>query len=162
MDSAFLDVDRHGVLRIPGLLWCAFALLARHWLLILALVVSARREGSVVLLLGESGVPWLLLAMEAPIVVLAFAGFYRSPTASAWARQAWRHGREIVALTALFNIAWTTKLLSQSDYWTPWPELLLASCCLLDSAIATSMYKTPYFKQLFREFPERPPKGQTT
>ncbi|WP_428421256.1 DUF2919 family protein [Methylibium sp.] len=154
-DAAF-QIDHHGVLRIPSLLWVALALLARHWVLLLLIVVSARREGSSVLLLGDGGVPWVALGMEVPVVLLAFAAFYRQPTAGAWARLLWRRGREIVAVTAALNVGWTVDLLLKSDYWLPWPELFLISCGVLDVAIALSMYTTPYYRQLFNEFPARP------
>ena len=39
-DSAYLDVDRHGVLRVPGTLWLGFSVLARYWLLVLAVTVG--------------------------------------------------------------------------------------------------------------------------
>lgn len=154
-DVAFA-VDRHGTLRIPGLLWVALALLARHWVLLVVIAASARREGSSVLLLGDGGIPWLALSMEIPIVLLALAAFYRQPTAGTLARMVWRRGREIVALTATANIGWTLNLLLKSDYWLPWPELFLMSCGVLDAAIALSMYTTPYYRLLFSEFPDRP------
>lgn len=150
------QIDRHGVLRVPGLLWVALALLARHWVLLVLIVVSARREGSSVLLLGDGGVPWVALSMEIPIVLLALAAFYRQPSAGTPARMLWRRGREIVALTAALNIAWTVNLLLKSDYWLPWPELFLISCAVLDAAIALSLCTTPYYRQLFSEFPARP------
>ncbi len=154
--EAALDLDRHGVLRIPALLWIALALMARHWVLLLIVGVSARRDSSSVLLLGDGGIPWVALAMEVPAVLLAFVAFNRKPDGGAWARLLWRRGPEIIALTALLNVAWTANLLIKSDYWTPWPELFLASCSLIDVAIALSMYTTPYYRQLFDEFPARP------
>lgn len=154
-DVAFA-VDRHGVLRIPGILWVAWALLARHWVLLVVIAVSARREASSVLLLGDGGIPWLALSMEVPIILLALAAFYRQPTAGTLARSVWRRGRGIVALTATANIGWTLNLLLKSDYWLPWPELFLMSCGVLDAAIALSMYTTPYYRLLFSEFPDRP------
>ncbi len=154
-DAAF-ELDRHGVLRVPPLFWVALALLARHWVLLVVIGASARREGSSVLLLGDGGIPWVALAMETPAVLLAFAAFNRKPDGGAWARILWKRGREIVALTALVNVGWTANLLIKSDYWTPWPELFLASCSLIDVAIALSMYTTPYYRQLFDEFPARP------
>lgn len=155
-DAAF-EVDRHGVLRVPPLLWVALALLARHWVLLVIIGASARREGSSVLLLGDGGIPWIALGMEIPVVLLALAAFNRQPGAGVWARLLWKRGREIVALTAMLNTAWTANLLLKSAYWTPWPELFLASCALIDVAIALSMYTTPYYRQLFDEFPARPP-----
>lgn len=154
-DSAFLDVDRHGVLRIPATLWVGFAVLARQWILILVVLVSAKRSKESVLLLGDGGMPWEWLAMQAPIVILAFAAFYRIPTAGAWARVIWRFGRPIVVLTAALNLGWTAWLLYGADTWSRWPELFLVSCVLIDLAIALSVVRDPYHRQLFSEFPAR-------
>jgi hypothetical protein len=152
-DSAYLDVDRHGVLRVPGPLWLGFAVLARYWILVLVVTVSARRSPEAVLLLGEGGYPWAWLAVQLPIVLLMFAAFQRVPTAGAWARIIWRQGRTIVTLTALLNLVWTARLLWQSDSWALWPELFLASCVLIDAAIALAVLRDRFFAQLFSEFP---------
>jgi len=154
-DSAYLDVDRHGVLRVPGPLWLGFAVLARYWILLLVVTVSARRSPEAALLLGEGGFPWGWLAVQSPIVLLMFAGFQRVPTAGAWARVIWRRGPAIVALTALLNLGWTGRLLWESDSWSLWPELFLGSCVLIDLAIALAVLRDRFFAQLFSEFPAR-------
>lgn len=152
-DERFLDVNQHGVLRIPGPVWLGFAFLARHWLVFVAVAVSARRDSSAVLLLGHGGIPWLQLLLELPIVLLAFAGFSRHPGGGSWVRFLWRHGRELVLLQAAVNVARMIWLLANSSYWLPWPELFLASCALIDLAIVVAMYQGTYFRQLFLEFP---------
>lgn len=154
-DSAFLDVDRHGVLRVPTTLWVGFAVLARQWILVLIVLVSAKRTKESVLLLGDGGVPWQWLLMQAPIVVLALAAGFRTPSAGAWARVVWRSGRSIVVLTAGLNLGWTVWLLYLADTWSRWPELFLASCVLIDLAIALVVVRDPFHRQLFREFPAR-------
>ena len=160
VDESFLNVNRHGVLRVPAMLWIGFAVLARHWVLVLIVAASARRDPSVVTVLGEDGLPWTMLALQVPVVLVALAGARRRPEAGAVLRWLWRRGREIVALTALLNVSWTAHLLLESDYWLPWPELFLGSCALIDLAVALSLYSTPYLKQLFREFPERPSEAE--
>jgi hypothetical protein len=155
-DAAF-HVNRHGVLSIPGLLWLALALLARQWVLLMMVAVSViRRSSDSTLLLGDGGAPWGALAAQVPVLLLMLAAVNRDPKAGAWARLLWRRGPEIIALTALLNLAWTANLLLESSYWTPWPELFLACCCVLDLAITLAMYQTPYYRQMFREFPARP------
>lgn len=160
-DAAF-QIDRYGVLRIPAMLWLALALLARHWVLMLAVTVLARRDKSAwgLLLADGGGLPWAMLLLESPVLLLVAAAFNRRPEGGAWARIIWRRGREIIALAAVLNLGWTIKLLLASSYWTLWPELFLASCCLLDMAIALAMYTTPYYRELFEEFPQRPSAGQ--
>ena len=56
-DSAFLDVDRHGVLRVPGILWLGFAVMARYWILVVIVTASARRSQQSVLLLATMARP---------------------------------------------------------------------------------------------------------
>jgi hypothetical protein len=152
-DLAF-HVNRYGVLSVPMTLWLAFALLARQWLLLVAVAVSQfRGQTDTSLVLGDGGVPWFALAVQVPVLLLMLAAANRLPTAGRWARLLWRRGREIVALTAALNLVWTAKLLLASDYWTPWPELFLACCSLLDLAIVLAVYTTPYHRQMFAEFP---------
>ena len=155
-EEAF-HVNQHGVLAIPGLMWAAFVLLARQWVLLVMVGVSTfRGQTDISLLLGEGGVPWGALAAQAPVLLLANVAAQRFPTAGAWARWVWRWGREIVALAALLNLAWTILFLWSSDYWMPWPELFLACCSLLDLAIVLALFTGPYYRQLFNEFPSAP------
>lgn len=154
-DLAF-HVNRHGVLAVPVSLWFAFALLARQWLLLLAVAVSQLRgQVDTSLLLGDGGVPWFALAAQLPMLLLMLAAASRLPSTGAWARLLWRRGREIVALTAALNLGWTARLLLASVYWNAWPELFLACCSLLDLAIVLAVYTTPYHRQMFAEFPAR-------
>jgi hypothetical protein len=155
-DSAFLDVNSHGVLRVPGPLWLGFAVMARYWILMLVVTVSARRSRESVLLLGDGGIPWIWLAMQLPIVLLMVAAAQRTPTGGRWARALWHNGRLIVTLTALLNLGWTAHLLWLSDDWALWPELLLASFCLIDLAITLAVWRDKFFAQLFSEFPAPP------
>jgi hypothetical protein len=158
MDSRFLDVNAHGVLRIPGPLWLAFALLARYWVLLVFVAVSARRDPAAVVLLG-GGINWWLMGLELPAVALAFVAGRRAPDAGDVVRFLWRHGRALMVFAAAINLMWTGMILWQSDYWTLWPELFLASCCVLDLAIVLSACTTPLLKQLFLEFPSKPVEG---
>lgn len=161
-DSAFLDTDRYGTLRIPSVLWLGFAFLARHWILVLVVLVSVKRSRDSLLLFGEGGSPWQWLLMQMPVVALAFAGFRRTPTGGAWSRAIWKNGRAIVALTATLNLGWTAWLLYRAETWSRWPELYLASCVLIDLAIALSVIRDPFHQQLFIEFPARAPDIENT
>jgi hypothetical protein len=152
-DSAFLEVDRYGVLRVPLAMWLGLAVLARHWVLLLVVGASARRDQRSVLLLGDDGIPWLALALEVPALVLMFLAFRRTPTASAPTRRLWRYGAWFAGATAVLNTAWTAHLLATSERWRAWPELALGSVLLLDFAIVAAFAWSPYYRQLFAEFP---------
>jgi len=150
------DVDKHGVQRIPGMFWVALCVLARYWVLAIVVLVSARRNSEIVALLGNANTLWTILAIELPAVLLAVVAVRREPGAHRLTRWLWRQGPHLVALTAVANMALTAYLLMQSDYWLLWPELFLASVCLLDAAIALAMYTTPQYQSLFKEFPPPP------
>jgi hypothetical protein len=152
-DSAFLDVDRYGVLRVPLAMWLGLVVLARHWILLIIVGASARRDRRSVLLLGEDGIPWLALAMEVPALVLMVLALRRTPTASTLTRKLWRFGPWFAAATALANTVWTAHLLATSDRWRAWPELAMGSVLLLDFAIVAAFAFNPYYRQLFAEFP---------
>jgi len=157
MEAWQLDLDRHGVLRVPTPLWIGFALLARHWLLVL---VSARASKSTVQLIGDFDQLWPMLIVQAPVLALALAGARRTPEGGGLMRSVWGLGRYIITLTALLNIAWTAHLLWQSDYWNLWPELFLGSCALIDLALVLHAWQSPAMAQLFREFPSAAPQAQ--
>jgi Protein of unknown function (DUF2919) len=159
-DSAFLDVDRYGVLRVPLGMWLGLIVLARHWVLLIVVGASARRESRSVLLLGDDGVPWLAMVMEVPALVLMLLAFRRTPEALSLTRRLWRLGPWFAAATAALNAAWTVQLLLQNSHWRPWPELALASMLLLDFAIVAAFFTAPYYRQLFSEFPEPPAPDQ--
>lgn len=152
VDDRLFNVDRHGSLRVPGAMWIAFAFLARHLILVAIVFAMAKRSPDAVRLLGQ-GFAWLVLPLEIPVTALMLAGANRSPQSGRWLRIIWHRGRTIVLATVAVHLVWVGWVLSASDVWRTWPELFLASCSLLDFAIAYSVLKDDYYKQLFADFP---------
>ena len=146
--------DRHGVLVVPAVFWLSLVVLARYWVMFLLLGVSARRDG------GQSaaalaGVPvsWLALAGQALVLLVALAALRRSPTAGRAVRMVWRFAPWLLLIAALCNAAILVPLIGRPQAWSPWPDLFLASCSLLDAAVVAAVFRAPYYCQLFREFP---------
>lgn len=160
MDDRLLDLDRHGVLRPPLWLAVACAFLLRHWLLMLFVAASARRAPETVgWAYGQFS--WLMLAIEAPALLLVLAWTRRVPAAGAAMRRLWRHGRELLGLTAALNLAWACWFLAGQAVWSPWPERFVALLAMADAAIIAAAWRSPVLRQLFQEFPEAPsPKGR--
>lgn len=149
-------MDRHGSLRVPGVLWIAFVFLARHLILVAIVFAMAKRSPEIVRLLGQ-GFSWFMLPLELPVAALMLAGANRSPQAGRWVRAFWANGRAIVYGTVAVHLAWAGWALSNSDAWRPWPELFLASCTLIDLAVAYALRKDDYYRQLFADFPAHSP-----
>lgn len=153
LDERFLDVNRYGVLRVPLALWLGIAFVGRYWLLLVIVMSSVRRSPETVQLLGH-GVSWLMLLLELPVLLLAYAGLSRVPTGGVVPRLIWSKGRLILGSTAILNLAWLAWFLWSSDTWQRWPHLFLASCGLLDFAITYGIYQSAYLRQIFLEFPK--------
>lgn len=158
MDERYLNVNRFGVLSIPGPLWLAMAFLGRHWVLLIITLASRRSPDAIQL--ASSSLSAAVLLLEAPVLALAYAGFSRHPSAGAILRFIWRHGRVILATTAAVNLGLLGWFLWHADVWRR-PELFLASCGLLDVAIVYGIYKSAYIKQVFMEFPAPVASGET-
>lgn len=159
MDDRFLDLDRHGVLRPPLVLWFIGAFLLRHWLLMLFIAASARASPAT---LGwfDAASTAVMLTIELPMALLAFAWSRRLPDAGAAVRWLWRQGRWLIGLTAALNLGWAVWYLAGQSVWNPWPERAVALAALADAAIIVGTWRSPVLRQLFLEFPPRPsPKG---
>ena len=152
LDERLLNVDRHGCLRIPGALWLALAFLARHVLLAAVIFATAKRSPDVVRLLGDD-FNWFMLVFELPAVALMVAAANRTTDAPQLVRWIWHRGRGIVVGLALLHLLLAIWLLATSDVWNTWPELFVASCALIDLAIAHGVRRDDFFRQLFAEFP---------
>jgi hypothetical protein len=137
-------------------MWIAFTFLARHLILVAIVFAMAKRSPEIVRLLGQ-GFAWLVLPLEIPVILLMLAGANRSPQAGRWLRALWARGRAIVLGTVALHLVWALWALSISDVWRPWPELFLASCTLIDLAIAYAVFKDDYYRQLFADFPAHSP-----
>ncbi len=151
MDERFLNVNRFGVLSVPGPLWLAMAFLGRHWILLIITLASRRSPEAIQL--ASTSLSALVLLLELPVLILAYAGFSRHPSAGKVLRFIWHKGRVILGATAVINLGLLAWFLWHADVWRR-PELFLASCGLLDVAIVYGIYKSPFIKQVFMEFPK--------
>lgn len=152
IDDRSLDVNEHGVLRIPAELWLSILFLCRHWVLALVVTVSSGQSRDTIRLLGESFNWWVLLA-ELPALLFMALCFLRQPSAGSWVRHLWRHANKLGLLTIVLHLTYVAWFLSESSYWLPWPELFLVSCSLIDLAIGLSLSRSGHIQQVLKEFP---------
>ena len=149
-------VNRHGVLAVPVIFWFALAFLARYWLLLFFVGLASRRDGGASQqLLSGGGVSWSMLLGQSLVFLVLACAWQRHPNGSAWARWTWPRVPVIVALVAALNAWWIWPVLSQPDNWQWGADLLLASCSLIDTAIVLALYRSPYYRHMFAEFPSR-------
>lgn len=156
-DERFLNVDRYGCLRTPLPLWLGLVFMARHWSLLIVTLASVRRAPESVALAYE-GLSWVTLVMEVPVLLLIVGALFRRPESGQFWRTLWRHGLKILWLTLMANAVYLATHLLRTPYWGK-GELAMASCLLLDMAIAFGSMKSPYIRQVFLEFPASTPSG---
>jgi len=162
MADLFDKINEYGVLKIPKSLWVVIAFQARHWFLVAAAVVGMRRSPDTAGLLGSEGVPFLQLALEFPVMLVAFAAVNRDPNGGGFVRWIWRYGREIITLSAALNIAWIGWYFAGLPRWRPMPDNLILLGGVVDLLIVVAVWKSAEYKQLFAEFPEpKTPPSQT-
>jgi hypothetical protein len=152
IDERLLDVNAHGVLRIPAEIWLALVFLARHWVLTLVVTVIARRSKEAYILFGAD-FSWVVLAIEVPALLMVALCLRRLPEAGALVRRLWPLARHLGAATAVMHLVYVAWYLWNSSYWLPWPELFLASCALIDFVIIVSLYRSSHLQRVFAEFP---------
>lgn len=161
MDESFLNVDRYGTLKPPTAWWFMMAVLLRQWLLLVVVLVLVRRSPESVEW-AYSVFSWQALVIELPVLLLAIASTRRQPQSGLFFRTIWKNGQLIVAASVALSAAWAGWYLAQETYWAPWPERAMAALVLLELTIALTVWRSPYFKQLFQEFPTVNPTSMDT
>jgi len=154
MKDLFDRINQYGVLKVPLSFWLIVAFQARHWFLVAAAVIGMRRSPDTARLLGGEGVPFIQLALELPVMLVAFAALNRDPFGGAFVRRIWRYGREIISVAAVLNLAWVAWYFTGIPRWRPNPDNLVLLSGVFDLLIIAAVWKSPYFKQMFAEFPE--------
>lgn len=154
MKDLFDRINQYGVLKVPLSFWLIVAFQARHWFLVAAAVIGMRRSPDTARLLGGEGVPFIQLALELPVMLVAFAALNRDPFGGAFVRRIWRYGREIVSVAAALNLAWVAWYFTGIPRWRPNPDNLVLLSGVIDLLIIVAVWKSAYFKQMFAEFPE--------
>ncbi|MEJ2175441.1 MAG: DUF2919 family protein [bacterium] len=154
MKDLFDRINQYGVLKVPLSFWLIVAFQARHWFLVAAAVIGMRRSPDTARLLGGEGVPFIQLALELPVMLVAFAALNRDPFGGAFVRRIWRYGREIVTVAAVLNLAWVAWYFTGIPRWRPNPDNLVLLSGVIDLLIIAAVWKSAYFRQMFAEFPE--------
>jgi hypothetical protein len=154
IDERLLDVDDHGAIRVPGLLWLAWAFLLRHWLVAVGIAFSGPGSPETARLWADFS--WTSAALHTPVLLLVVAAWCRQPEAGRWWRAVWSQGRALMTLAIAAHLMWTGWLLWDADTWERWPHLWWASSALLDVAIAVAVWRDRFFAALFADFPNAP------
>jgi hypothetical protein len=150
-----LNVNVHGVLKPPVLLWLIMLIETWHfWAFLLG-----GFSGQTWLIPEETG--WMNFVIEAPALLVMISLGARVPGAFALFRFIWRHGREFLAIAASGNLALILYTGFQDGYWrvdVEWPTLLVV---VLHIWVLLRLWFSPIISKVFSEFPA-PPKSKNS
>jgi hypothetical protein len=90
----------------------------------------------------------------APAVLVFYALLARAPTAPAFVRWAWRHGRSLMSLSALFYIAAAAAELGPDPRrWLGSSSMVAKAITLAELGIVAYLFASPRVRQAFLDFP---------
>lgn len=154
MTDLLSKINRYGSLSIPLWFWLVIGFQARHWLLFLGTGASMRRSPETARILAGEGLPYLQLALEIPVLLLAYAALNRDPGAGALVRRLWRHGREIITLSGALHLGWIAWYFAGVVRWSPMPDNLFLLGAVADAGIIALVWRSELLKELFADFPK--------
>ena len=142
-----LNVNAHGVLKPPLVLWLIILIETWHYWSSMLAVVS----GQSWLLLDGSG--WFNFAVEAPSLLLLIAMGARAPDAYKIFRSIWHRGRLLLTVAALGNLSSAAAGAIADPSWrldSDWPTLMV---CFLHIWATFRIWMSPIIESVFLEFP---------
>ncbi|MDY0013027.1 MAG: DUF2919 family protein [Rhodocyclaceae bacterium] len=157
MHDPFSDINKHGVIAIPALLWAIILFEARGWILAFFGFVSAvigSREASG-LISGDSWQPILIAELLALLVL--WAALRRTPDGGELPRWLWRHGQAFICLAAASHVAWALLRHAQAAAWMAWHDDQRLLLSIADALIALGIWLSAHARAVFQEFPPPPP-----
>ena len=162
--SKLSELDKYGpesyddylCLRPPRLLIASLIFLCRGFV-VFVLVAASREVPAMLDDLGgvdAIGVGGSLATGPAALVLYAVGA--RVPSARAFVRWVWKHGRALVSLSALTYIAlFLARLGSSPRGWTDGASSAATAMVLVELTIVAYVALSPRVRQTFRDFPSR-------
>jgi hypothetical protein len=149
--------DDYFCLKPPFVLTAAIIYLCRSFLLFgLVLATSARGQATgMEALLPAGDHPTSLAITALPALMVLFALFRRSPKAGVLARWAWKHGRVLLAASAVLEIAASVLMLGELPSAADFGSLRLAFL-ILDVYILVYVLASKRVRDSFSDFPPSP------
>jgi hypothetical protein len=149
--------DDHFCLKPPVVLIAAILYLCRSFLMIAFVLAGSVKGGATdnatALLSGGGSVPMTLGVTAFPAVMVLFALFRRAPAAGAFIRWIWAHGRSLLALSAVMEIAAAVLFLYTASDVTHDFSALRFAMLIADVYIAVYVLVSKRVKDTFSDFP---------
>lgn len=143
-----LNINIHGVLKPPPLLWVIMLFETRHWWLSVFIAFSGQTW------LFAENYTTLIMVAEIPALLVLLALSRRHPGSHNIFKWLWHHGRELLSLTAFISAGIILWEWIQLDYWSAENEFRSIITLGLHFWVLIRLWSTDLMKMLFTEFPE--------
>jgi hypothetical protein len=149
--------DDHFCLKPPVVLIAAILYLCRSFLMVVFVLAGSMKGGATgdtsALLSGGDAVPMTFGVTAVPAILVLFALFRRAPAAGALIRWVWAHGRVLLAVSAVLEIAAGVLFLYTASDTAQDSGTLRVAMLIVDVYIAVYVLISKRVRDTFSDFP---------
>ncbi|MCK4951000.1 MAG: DUF2919 family protein [Gammaproteobacteria bacterium] len=154
----FNAYDKNLCLKLNPGLWLVIIFLLRPYIIAIFSLVNMSDRMSLIRMVGPGTGMTISTIMAFPAIMVIYAWIKRTPDASARVRWIWRHGRELLAASALLTIIYILAI--QLFFKTIKLNLIGVLPIVICPVILYYLYKSQHVRDIFSDFPEN--KSQKT
>lgn len=152
-DERLYDVDQYGCIRPGATFWLSACVLTRFWIFLAFMLVSGQwTVGMDELFAGA--VPTVAWVGELPAVVLVLVAARRVPEAGRLLRGLWHKGPYLIFMTVVAHGVWLAQFYLANETDSPRMLAIMIAFVILDAGVLVSAFMSPFFRTLFKEFPQ--------
>jgi Protein of unknown function (DUF2919) len=145
--------DKYLCLKINDTLWVILLFLLRPYVVtVISLANRTDRTGIINMIYSDKMALWWGILAGVPAFLVIYAWIKRKPGASPFVRKLWHRGRELLLVSALFNMAivfvplWMGVVLRVSK--AGWIQLALSL------GVVVMLYSSSYIRDCFADYPK--------
>lgn len=146
------NYDKYICLKINDTLWIILLFLLRPYLVTLVSILNRKDKTAIInMVYADKMALWWGLVVGIPAALVIYASVRRKPGASAFSRALWHRGRELLAASAILNVAvvfvpvWTGAVYKVSI--AGWAQLVVSL------GIVATLYTSHYIRDCFSDYP---------
>jgi len=142
------DFNEHHVLKAPSLFILVLLYLNKYFLLV---VLPSIGGGDLSVVSKWFKIDALMMTSCLPALAVLIALLYRIPTAKEWAKTIWKNGLVLLLLSIAMDFVILSTYIAIDKRILDTGTIILL---LIDAAIMAYLFRSPYLKEMFKEFPE--------
>jgi len=142
------DFNEHHVLKAPSLFILVLLYLNKYFLLV---VLPSIGGGDLSVVSKWFKIDALMMTSCLPALAVLIALLYRMPTAKEWAKTIWKNGLVLLLLSIAMDFVILSTYIAIDKRILDTGTIILL---LIDAAIMAYLFRSPYLKEMFKEFPE--------